>query len=117
MSVRAPHPAVAPVDYPGLPYHPGHDVAARQMQGGFGPVVSFRVGSAARARAVAAALTCFHDASSLGGVESLVEHRAVVEGEGSPVPDDLLRLSIGIEDPEDLIADLRRALDEQGGGT
>jgi len=110
------HPSVEGVDYPGLPTHPGHDIAARQMDGGFGAVVSCRLGSAARARAVAAALDHFHDASSLGGVESLVEHRAAVEGEGSPVPDDLLRLSIGIEDPEDLIADLRRALDLHGAG-
>lgn len=113
----AKHPAVDAVDYPGLSGHPGHEIAARQMEGGFGCVVSFRVGSAERARAVAAALARFHDASSLGGVESLVEHRAAVEGEGSPVPDDLLRLSIGIENPEDLVADLCRALDQEGGGT
>lgn len=105
------HPAVVGVDYPGLPDHPGHAIAARQMTGGFGPVVSFRLGSPERARALASSLRLFHDASSLGGVESLVEHRAVVEGEGSPVPDDLLRLSIGIEEPADLIEDLIRALD------
>ena len=105
------HPGVAAVDYPGLESHPGHGVAARQMQGGFGAVVSFRVGSPERARRVAASLRHFHDASSLGGVESLVEHRAVVEGEGTLVPDDLLRLSIGIEDPQDLIDDLVRVLD------
>ena len=103
-------PAALEVAYPGLPDHPGHDVACRQMQGGFGPVVSFRVGSAARAREIAQSLSLFHDATSLGSVESLVEHRAAVEGPGTPVPDDLLRLSIGIEDPDDLIADLDRAL-------
>ncbi len=102
--------SVTSVLYPGLPDHPGHELAGRQMQGGFGSVVSFRVGNRERAKAIAGALEYFYDASSLGGVESLVEHRSVVEGEGSPVPDDLLRLSIGIEDPWDLIEDLERAL-------
>ncbi len=109
------HPAVTGVDHPGLSSHPGHATAAAQMDGGFGPVVSVRVGSAERARRVAGALEHFHDASSLGGVESLVEHRAAVEGAGTLVPDDLLRLSIGIEDPEDLIDDLRHALAQLGG--
>ncbi len=109
--VLAEHPAVAAVFYPGLPDHPGHGIAARQMTGGFGSVVSFRPhGGREAARAVSAALRVFRQASSLGGVESLVEHRASVEGEGTPVPDDLLRLSIGIEDPDDLIADLEYAL-------
>jgi cystathionine gamma-synthase len=82
------------------------------MEGGFGPLVSFQVrGGEKRARAVASSLTIFKRATSLGGVESLVEHRASVEGPGTPVPDDLLRLSIGIEDPEDLVADLEAALD------
>ena len=106
------HAAVDAVLYPGLPAHPGHALAAVQMQGGFGPLVSFRVaGGADRARAVASALRLFKQATSLGGVESLVEHRASVEGPGSPVPDDLLRLSVGIEDPEDLVADLVQALE------
>ncbi len=105
------HPGVEQVFYPGLPDHPDHAVAARQMQGGFGPLVSFRVaGGASTAREVAAKLRLFKDATSLGGVESLVEHRAPVEGPGTRVPDDLLRLSIGIEDPDDLVADLRQAL-------
>ncbi|MDJ0848771.1 MAG: aminotransferase class I/II-fold pyridoxal phosphate-dependent enzyme [Myxococcota bacterium] len=108
----AAHPAVGAVHYPGLPQHPGHALAARQMQGGFGPVVSFRVGGdEAGARAVAARLQLFRDATSLGGAESLVEHRASVEGRGTPLPPDLLRLSIGIEDADDLVTDLRRALD------
>lgn len=108
----AEHPKVSRVHYPGLPTHPGHAVAAAQMQGGFGPLVSFQVGGGeARARRVAARLSLFADASSLGGLESLVEHRASVEGPGTPVPDDLLRLSIGIEDPEDLVADLDAALE------
>ena len=106
------HPHVLETLYPGLPSHPGHEIATRQMDGGFGAVVSFRVtGGEARARRLAGALEVFHQASSLGGVESLVEHRASVEGPGSPVPDDLLRLSIGIEHPDDLIADLHRGFD------
>ena len=105
------HPNVAEVLYPGLPKHPGHEIAARQMQGGFGPMLSFRVrGGEAAARACAGALRLFKLATSLGGVESLVEHRASIEGAGTQVPADLLRLSVGIEDPEDLVADLDQAL-------
>ena len=105
------HPAVTAVMYPGLPGHPGHAVAARQMSGGFGMVVSFRVaGGAEAARRVVAAMELFQNATSLGGVESLAEHRAPVEGPGTNVPDDLVRLSIGIEDPDDLVADLEQAL-------
>lgn len=107
----AAHSGVDEVFYPGLSDHPGHDIAARQMDVGFGPIVSFRTGGgAARAREVAARLEVFTDATSLGGVESLVEHRASVEGPGTTVPADLLRLSIGIEDAADLVADLERAL-------
>ena len=81
------------------------------MDGGYGPLVSFRTGGGAeRARAVASRLALFRDATSLGGVESLVEHRATVEGAGTRVPADLLRLSIGLESADDLIADLRQAL-------
>jgi cystathionine gamma-synthase len=105
------HPEIDEVFYPGLASHPGHRIAARQMDGGFGPLVSFRAhGGEARARRLAAVLEVFHQATSLGGVESLVEHRASVEGPGSAIPDDLLRLSIGIEHPRDLIQDLQRAL-------
>ena len=107
----ASHPAVLEVHYPGLPAHPGHAVAARQMSGGFGMLLSFRPrGGEAAAKRVAGALRLFRNATSLGGVESLVEHRAPVEGPGTRVPDDLLRLSIGIEAVEDLLADLDRAL-------
>ena len=84
------------------------------MQGGYGPIVSFRVADAGRARQVIGALRLFRNATSLGGVESLVEHRAPVEGPGTPVPPDLIRLSIGIEDAGDLIADLEQALARTG---
>ncbi|MBO22763.1 MAG: cystathionine gamma-synthase [Rhodospirillaceae bacterium] len=105
------HDGVAEVLYPGLPSHTGHAVAARQMHDGFGGMMSIRVkGGAGAALNVAKELKLFARATSLGGVESLVEHRATVEGEDSPFPDDLLRLSIGIEDADDLIADLEQAL-------
>ena len=101
---------VTAVMYPGLDTDPGHAVAANQMHGGFGPMVSFRVGGEAEARRVVAALGLFRNATSLGGVESLVEHRAPVEGPGTPVPSDLIRLSLGIEDGADLVEDLELAL-------
>jgi cystathionine gamma-synthase len=105
------HPMVERVLYPGLESHPGHDVAARQMTGGFGGMVSVLVdGDADAARAVASRLELFVSATSLGGVESLVEHRATIEGPDSAVPPNLLRLSIGIESPGDLTADLDQAL-------
>ncbi len=105
------HRNVAAVLYPGLLTHPGHAIAARQMNGGFGGMLSIRVrGGDAAAIATAAGVRLWKRATSLGGVESLVEHRASVEGAGSPVPPDLLRLSVGIEDPDDLIADLDAAL-------
>ena len=107
----ATHPAVPAVFYPGLRSHPGHAVAARQMSDGFGMLLSFRLrGGEVAARRVAAGLRLFRNATSLGGVESLVEHRAPVEGPGTRVPNDLLRLSIGIEAVEDLLADLEQAL-------
>jgi len=107
----AQHPNVAAVLYPGLPAHPGHEIAARQMQGGFGGMLSIRVrGGEEAAIATAARVEIWKRATSLGGVESLMEHRASIEGAGTPVPADLLRLSAGIEDPQDLIDDLDRAL-------
>ncbi len=105
------HPRVAEVLYPGLPGRAGHNVAARQMDGGFGGMLSIRVKAGEQAAIAAAArVKVWKRATSLGGVESLIEHRASVEGAGSPCPTDLLRLSTGIEDPADLIADLEQAL-------
>jgi cystathionine gamma-synthase len=105
------HPCVARVLYPGLPQHPGHDLASRQMEGGFGSMLSIQVaGGEGAAIATAARVGLWKRATSLGGVESLIEHRASVEGPGTPCPPDLLRLSTGIEDPEDLYADLDAAL-------
>jgi cystathionine gamma-synthase len=104
------HPQVSHVLYPGLPHHPGHAVAARQMAG-FGGMLSVRVvGGEGAAIAAAARVELWKRATSLGGVESLIEHRASIEGPGSPCPPELLRLSVGLEDPEDLFADLDRAL-------
>ena len=105
------HDLVSAVLYPGLDDAPGHAVAARQMQRGFGGMLSLRVKAGAQAAiATAATVELWKRATSLGGVESLIEHRASVEGPTSPVPDDLLRLSAGIEDPAELIADLEQAL-------
>jgi cystathionine gamma-synthase len=105
------HGRVAEVLYPGLPLHPGHELAKRQMRGGFGGMLSIRVrGGEAAAVATAARVELWKRATSLGGVESLIEHRASIEGAGSPCPDDLLRLSAGIEDVEDLWRDIDAAL-------
>jgi len=105
------HPGLEAVLYPGLQSHPGHEIARRQMTDGFGGMMSLLVrGSLADTTAVLKRLKVFIPATSLGGVESLVEHRKLIESPGSPVPDNLLRLSIGIEAAEDLIADLEQAL-------
>jgi cystathionine gamma-synthase len=105
------HPAIVEVLYPGLADAPGHGIAARQMQGGFGAMVSIRVaGGEAAAIGVAAAVELWKRATSLGGVESLIEHRASIEGVGTPAPADLLRLSVGLEHPDDLIGDLDQGL-------
>ena len=107
----AAHPLVSRVLYPGLPQHPGHDIAARQMEGGFGFMLSVQVSGGETAAVKSAAhVELYKRATSLGGVESLIEHRASIEGAGSPCPPDLLRLSTGIEDVEDLYADLDQAL-------
>jgi len=105
------HPVVSHVLYPGLPDHPDYAVAQRQMVGGFGGMLSIRLkGGPETSRRVAAACRLFKPATSLGGVESLIEHRGTVEGPESPTPKDLLRISVGIEDPDDLILDLEEAL-------
>ncbi len=105
------HTQIAEVLYPGLASFAGHVVAAKQMRGGFGGMLSIRVKAGeARAIATAANVELWKRATSLGGVESLIEHRASVEGAGTPVPFDLLRLSVGIENADDLIADLEQAL-------
>jgi len=111
----AAHPGVAAVLYPGLPSHPGHEIARRQMTGGFGGMLSILVrGDGATARDVARFTEIFVPATSLGGVESLIEHRRAVEGDHPTSPETLLRLSIGIEDAGDLIDDLTRALERAG---
>jgi cystathionine gamma-synthase len=103
-------PAVEAVYYPGLPSHPGHEIARRQMKS-FGGMLSFLVrGGRADALRVASRVNLFVNATSLGGVESLIEHRASSEGKASNAPDNLLRLSIGLEHPDDLIEDLLQAL-------
>ncbi len=105
------HPGIAEVLYPGLPGFPGHEIAKAQMQGGFGGMLSIRVKAGAEAaKATAARVGLWQRATSLGGTESLIEHRASVEGPTSPVPADLLRLSVGLEDVGDLYDDLDRAL-------
>ncbi len=106
----AAHPKVERVHFPGLPSHPGHAVAAAQMAG-FGGMLSFEVrGGREAALAVLSRLTLITRATSLGGTESLIEHRRTVEREDSPTPDNLLRLSVGLEHASDLIADLTEAL-------
>jgi cystathionine gamma-synthase len=107
----ADHPAVARVLYPGLPSHCGHAIAVRQMQGGFGGMLSMCIrGGEAAAVSSAARMRVWQRATSLGGVESLVEHRASIEGPGSPCPSELLRFSVGLENVDDLIADIAQAL-------
>ena len=108
----AAHPRVAEVMYPGLPSFAGHAVAAKQMTGGFGGMMSIRIKAGESAAiATAANVQLWKRATSLGGVESLIEHRASVEGPGTPAPTDLLRLSVGIEATGDLIDDLEQAFE------
>jgi cystathionine gamma-synthase len=107
----ADHERVEAVHYPGLKSHPGHEIAARQMEG-FSGMLSFEVRGGREAALAAAAKTkLFVQATSLGGVESLVEHRASIKGEDPRTPPGLLRLSIGLEHPDDLIEDLAQALE------
>ncbi len=105
------HPKIERVLYPGLESHPGHEMAKRQMTGGFGGMASLLIkGGNEDAKRVAGRVRLWMPATSLGGVESLIEHRAAVEGPDSEVPGNLLRLSVGIENAEELIDDLEQAL-------
>lgn len=104
------HPGIEAVHYPGLDSHPQHDLACRQMRD-FGGMLSVQVkGDDTNARRVASSLRLFAQATSLGGVESLVEHRASVEGPATQAPANLLRVSVGLEHPDDLVADWAQAL-------
>jgi len=106
----AAHPAIERVNWPGLASHPGHSVAASQMRD-FGAMLSIELrGGRAAALAMAGRLRVFTNATSLGGCESLIEHRASVEGPNPRSPQNLLRISVGLEHIDDLIEDLRQAL-------
>jgi cystathionine gamma-synthase len=106
------HPQVAAVLYPGLESHAGHETAKKQMAGGYGGMLSFRIkGGAVAALKMISKCEVFIRATSLGGVESLIEHRYSIEGARSPIPQDLVRISVGAESVDDLIADLEQALD------
>jgi len=106
------HPAVEATHYPGLPSHPGHDLMRSQCDlRGFGGMISFQItGGRKEAVHVAGALSVFRRATSLGGTESLVEHRQSIEPSDTPTPENLLRLSVGLENAEDLKRDLDSAL-------
>jgi len=105
------HPQITVVHYPALNSHAGHEIAARQMSA-FSGMLSFEVrGGREAAMAVAAKTKLFIQATSLGGVESLIEHRASIKGEDPKTPQELLRLSVGLEHPDDLIEDLAQALE------
>ncbi len=107
------HPKIERVLYPGLASHPQHTIAAKQMQNGYGGMLSILVkGDRPTALKLANELKLFTHATSLGGVESLIEHRKSIEGEASPTADNLLRISVGIEDIKDLIEDFKQALDK-----
>lgn len=104
------HPAIEAVFYPGLPEHPGHETAKKQMSG-FGGMMSVLVkGTATEARKVVNQVKLFAQATSLGGVESLIEHRASIEGPDTKTPQNLIRISVGLEHIDDLIADFEQAL-------
>ncbi|MGH6917010.1 MAG: PLP-dependent transferase, partial [Geminicoccaceae bacterium] len=106
------HPKIERVLYPGLASHPRHEIARRQMTGGFGGLLSVLIkGGAKDALAITGKLGLILRATSLGGIESVIEHRFTIEGSATGVPPNLLRLSVGIEDPDDLIADLAQALE------
>ena len=105
------HPKIEKVNYPGLKSHPHYVVAKQQMLGGFGAMLSVQVrGDAVNAMQLTGRLKLFTTATSLGGVESLIEHRKSIEGPSSPTPDNLLRVSVGLEHPNDMIKDWKNAL-------
>jgi cystathionine gamma-synthase len=107
------HPGIEQVHYPGLPSNPSYSLAIKQMPNGQSGMISIQIkGDEAKARKVANQLQLFQQATSLGGVESLVEHRKSIEGVGSTTPGNLLRLSIGLEHVEDLWEDLNQAISE-----
>jgi len=104
------HPKVEKVLYPGLPSHPQYDIIKQQMTG-FGGMLSILIkGGEEEAKRVINSLTLFAQATSLGGVESLIEHRAAVEGPDTKTPRNLLRVSVGLEHIDDLVADMEKAL-------
>jgi cystathionine gamma-synthase len=103
---------VCKVHYPGLISHPQHEIASRQMKGGYGGMLSFEMKDEAMAMAVAGAVSVIKRATSLGGTETLIEHRASIEPEDGRVsPDGLLRVSVGLENANDLIRDLEIAME------
>ncbi|MEX1383168.1 PLP-dependent transferase, partial [Lutibacter sp.] len=105
------HPKIAQVNYPGLTSHPQHNLALNQQNDGFGAMLSVLIkGTKEEAFKISTKLAYFTTATSLGGVESLVEHRQSVEGSDSLTPNNLLRISVGIEHIDDLIADWEQAL-------
>ena len=105
-------PKIERVLYPGLPSHAQHSIAQKQMKGGYGGMLSILVkGGRASAFKLCSQLKLFTHATSLGGVESLIEHRVTIESPDSKTPDNLLRISVGIEDIDDLIADFKQALE------
>jgi cystathionine gamma-synthase len=110
------HPAVTAVNYPGLAGDPGHELASRQMRGGYGGLLSFVLATAEQAETLERSLQLIHPATSLGSVESLIERRDRIEPAGRVAPG-LLRMSVGLEHPDDLWADLAQALDAAAGAT
>ena len=105
------HEVIEKMLYPGLPSHSSHEIAKKQMTNGFGGMLSVQIkGGAEVARKFVSSTQVFVRATSLGGVESLIEHRRSIEGPHSQVPINLIRLSVGIEDVDDLIEDLRQSL-------
>ena len=105
------HKEIHQVLYPGLTSHPGHNIAKKQMALGYTGMLSLRIrGGEESALKIVKACNIFIRATSLGGVESLIEHRFSIEGEGSPIPKDLIRISIGIESADDLRLDLDRSI-------